>query len=273
MSKHLERNETGKPGSSPVATAIVSGLIGGLVGGVLATWLLRKSGWAEPAATGSVLEGALVRKNSHASPEVRLRREQTTFLTALRSDEALGGRDPRMLEDAFARVADAPSMRAFGWLIEAGDAWITARQSTAALRTFTRAREVAERRAAADSSSGEWEHALSVSHQRIGDTLTAQGRLNEALESYQAGLQIARKLALAVPSNTEWQIGLAILYVKLGMLEAPASSKALRREHLLCAEQLVEQLQGAHRLREAHQQSWPAVIRQALEELDRSPDP
>lgn len=272
MRNPVERHETGESRSSHVATAIVSGLIGGLVGGALATWLFRRSD-AEARSSGAVLEGALLIKDARSNPQQgRVRRDQANSLAVFRAAQVASRRDPWVLEEAFSRVADAPSMRAFGWLIEAGDAWITARQTSAALRTFTRAREVALRQVAANSSSREWERALSLSHERIGDTLVAQGRLDAALESYHAGLAIVRKLAAAAPSNSEWLSGLVVLHVKLGMLDAPGSSKAARREQLASAERLVEEMQESRRLREPHQQSWPAVIRKAIEELDRSPD-
>ena len=47
--------------------------------------------------------------------------------------------------------------------------------------------------------------AVSVSHDRIGDVLRAQGNLPEALQAFNASLAIADQLAKADPSNAGWQ--------------------------------------------------------------------
>jgi tetratricopeptide (TPR) repeat protein len=56
---------------------------------------------------------------------------------------------------------------------------------------------------------------LSVSYDRVGDVLVAQGNLPEALKSYRDGLAIADRLAKADPGNAGWQRDLSVSYAKL----------------------------------------------------------
>jgi hypothetical protein len=66
-----------------------------------------------------------------------------------------------------------------------------------ALESFRASLSIAERLAKADPGNAEWQRDLSVSHERIGDGLRAQGDLSAALESYKADLAIAERLAMA----------------------------------------------------------------------------
>ncbi|MBN1418982.1 MAG: tetratricopeptide repeat protein, partial [Planctomycetes bacterium] len=67
----------------------------------------------------------------------------------------------------------------------------------------------------ADPSNSSWQRDLSVSHERIGDVLTAQGSLAGALDAYHQALAIRKRLADADPSNSEWQRDLSVSYWKL----------------------------------------------------------
>jgi hypothetical protein len=60
-----------------------------------------------------------------------------------------------------------------------------------------------------------WQHDLSVSHDRVGDLLAAQHRLQEALKSYRDGLAIRLQLANADPANTGAQFDLVVSNWKL----------------------------------------------------------
>lgn len=75
-----------------------------------------------------------------------------------------------------------------------------------------------ERRAQADPSNVGWQRDLSVSHDRIGDSLAAQGRGDDALSAYRKALAIRERLAAADPSNAEWQRDLIVSHVKLAQL-------------------------------------------------------
>jgi tetratricopeptide (TPR) repeat protein len=64
--------------------------------------------------------------------------------------------------------------------------------------------------------SAGWQRDLSVSYNKIGDVLVAQGNLPEALKSYRDELAIADRLAKADPGNAGWQRDLSVSYNKLG---------------------------------------------------------
>src|SRR6266446_5713853 len=70
--------------------------------------------------------------------------------------------------------------------------------------------------AAADRSNMQWQRDLSVSYDKVGDVLMAQGRLDEALKAYRDGLAIREHLAATDGSNTPWQRDLSVSYNKVG---------------------------------------------------------
>ena len=74
---------------------------------------------------------------------------------------------------------------------------------------------VAERLAAADPSNAGWQRDLSVSHNKIGDVLRAQGDLAGALKAYRESLAVAERLAAADPSNAGWQRDLFVIYWRM----------------------------------------------------------
>ena len=61
-----------------------------------------------------------------------------------------------------------------------------------------------------------WQRDLSVSHEKIGDVLVAQGDLPGALESYRARHAIAERLAKSDPGNAGWQRDLSVSHNKIG---------------------------------------------------------
>ena len=63
-----------------------------------------------------------------------------------------------------------------------------------------------------------WQRDLTVSYDRIGDVLVAQGNLPEALKAYRDGLAISDRLAKSDPGNAGWQRDLAVSYAKLGAI-------------------------------------------------------
>jgi len=56
-----------------------------------------------------------------------------------------------------------------------------------------------------DSGNADWQRDLSVSYNRVGGVLNAQGDLAGALKSYRDSLAIREKLANQDPSNVEWR--------------------------------------------------------------------
>src|SRR5205823_3149240 len=86
--------------------------------------------------------------------------------------------------------------------------------------------DIRERLAAADRSNTQWQRDLSISDEKVGDMLNAQGKLDEALKSYRDSLVIRERLAAADRSNTEWQRDLSI-YVRQsrGRVGGPRQTK------------------------------------------------
>ena len=74
----------------------------------------------------------------------------------------------------------------------------------------------ADRLARADPENAVSHHNLSLSYNRVGDVLMAQGNLAEALKSYQEGLAVADRLAKSDPENVGWQRDVSISYRKIG---------------------------------------------------------
>jgi hypothetical protein len=74
---------------------------------------------------------------------------------------------------------------------------------------------VAVRLAAADPSNAGWQRDLSVSQERIGNVLRAQGDLAGALRAYRESLAVRARLAAADPSNAVWQRDLFTIYWRM----------------------------------------------------------
>ncbi len=75
---------------------------------------------------------------------------------------------------------------------------------------------IAEGLAKSDPANTEWQRDLSVSQEKIGNVLVAQGDGPGALAGYQAGLAIREGLAKRDPANTEWQRDLFVSKAKIG---------------------------------------------------------
>jgi tetratricopeptide (TPR) repeat protein len=93
-----------------------------------------------------------------------------------------------------------------------------------------------------DQGNAGWQRNLSVSHDRVGDVLVAQGKLPESLKSYRDGLAIRERLASAAPDNTDWQRDLSLSHEKIGDVLAvqgklPEALKSFR-DQLSIAERL-----------------------------------
>src|SRR5579872_4044624 len=68
----------------------------------------------------------------------------------------------------------------------------------------------------ADPGNAGWQRALSVSYDRVGDVLVAQGNLPEALKFFRDGLAIRDRLVRADPNNAAWQRDLSVSYDRVG---------------------------------------------------------
>jgi tetratricopeptide (TPR) repeat protein len=101
---------------------------------------------------------------------------------------------------------------------------------TCALKSFRDGLAIAEQLAQADPGNAGWQRDLSVSFDRVGDVLVAQGNLPEALKSLRDGLAIRDRLAQADPGNAGWQRDLAVSNERIGDMERrldhPAEARA-----------------------------------------------
>ena len=77
-------------------------------------------------------------------------------------------------------------------------------------------RSALERLGQSDPSNAVWQRDLSVSHNRVGDVLRAQGNLVEALDAYRESMAVAECLAQSDPSNAVWQNDLSVSHNRIG---------------------------------------------------------
>ena len=115
-----------------------------------------------------------------------------------------------------------------------------------------------------DPTNTEWQCDLSVSHDRIGDVLVANGDGPGALAAYQAGLAIAEGLAKRDPANTQWQVDVAVSCAKLGSLDSLVTMQQ-RKEYLSRGLKLLSALKQAGRLHA--NQDWTGWFDSALRSL------
>ena len=91
-----------------------------------------------------------------------------------------------------------------------------------------------DRLAKADPGNAGWQRDLSVSQEKIGDVLRAQGNLPAALEAYRASLAIRDRLAKADPGDAGWQHDVALSLQRMGLVasqqrQRETAVKAYRR--------------------------------------------
>ena len=73
-----------------------------------------------------------------------------------------------------------------------------------------------ERLAKADPGNAGWQRDLSVSYNKVGDVLVAQGNLPRRSKPIATACAIAERLAKADPGNAGWQRDLSVSYDKVG---------------------------------------------------------
>ena len=101
-----------------------------------------------------------------------------------------------------------------------------------ALKGYRAAHGFLEQRARALPHDLDRQRDLSVSHNKIGDVLVAEGKLEEARKAYEAGLGIAKRLAKADPKNSEWQRDLSVSHNRIGdVLVAEGKLAEARKAH------------------------------------------
>ena len=74
-----------------------------------------------------------------------------------------------------------------------------------ALEAYQQSLKIQQTLAEQDKTNSGWQRDLSVSYNKVGDVLVAQGKLQEALDAYQQKLTIDKKLASQDPTNAVWQ--------------------------------------------------------------------
>lgn len=89
-----------------------------------------------------------------------------------------------------------------------GDVWMIAGDTAQAATAYHAAQAAATARG--------YERGLSVSHERIGDVLVAQGDGPGALAASRTALAIAETLAARDPANAQWQRDLSVSHNKIG---------------------------------------------------------
>ena len=169
---------------------------------------------------------------------------------------ALARRDPGNTELA-ARPLDQPEQdrqRAAGRRATAG-----------ALAAYRAAWPSPRRWHARDPANTDWQRDLSVSHNKIGDVLVAQGDGPGALAAYRRDLAIAEALAARDPANTQWQTDVAVSCAKLGTLDHGQNWEA-RQRYLLRGKELLLTLQSAGRL--MANQDWIEWFNEQLATLE-----
>jgi hypothetical protein len=124
--------------------------------------------------------------------------------------------------------------------------------------------ELAAARAARDPANTEWQRDLSVSHNKIGDVLVAQGDGAGALAAYRKSLAIGEALAQRDPANTQWQVDVAVSCAKLGGLDQVGITE--RRAYLGRGLKILRTLRNAGRL--LPNQDWAEWFEKALRNLD-----
>ncbi|MGE0645457.1 MAG: DUF4062 domain-containing protein [Nitrospira sp.] len=135
-----------------------------------------------------------------------------------------------------------------------GDAW----------QEYEEAHRLAQHLTARDPANTEWQRDLSVSQNKIGDVLVAQGDGPGALTSFRKGLAIREGLAARDPANAQWQVDVAVSCAKLGTYTGLAGSE--RRSYLQRGLKIQQDLSNTNRL--APNQNWIGWFEERLAELD-----
>jgi tetratricopeptide (TPR) repeat protein len=107
-----------------------------------------------------------------------------------------------------------------------------------ALQFFRAYGAIFDRLAKADPGNAGWQRDLSVSHNKIGNVLRAQGNLPAALDAFKASLAIRDRLAKADPGNAGRQRDLSVSHDRIGdVLRAqgnlPAALDAFKASHAI----------------------------------------
>ncbi len=89
----------------------------------------------------------------------------------------------------------------------------------------------------------EFKNNLAISYEKLGQTHSSLGNLEEALQFFEKDLQLTKELYEAYPNNVEFKNGLAISYVKLATIYLNKNSGiSITKDYLKQAETLFAEL-------------------------------
>lgn len=128
-----------------------------------------------------------------------------------------------------------------------GDHYRLSGDLTAAMQSYRRAGSSAEARLKGGTHDWDAERDLSVSHEKIGNVLGAQGDGPGALAAYRKALAIREALAAHDPANTQWQRDLVVSCARLGTLDQ-VQSVEVRRGYLQRGRGILDRLNREGRL-------------------------
>lgn len=213
------------------AAAIVTLALLAVVGGFAALWLSQREAARERAIEaernyrialdGATRNVALVEKE-HEVGDISTSVAQTLLDSARDTFKGLttgAGGPAAALAQLRLFDALATSNLAIGHL----DAALEAARTETAL---------AAQLAARNPARSEWQHAVAVSHERVGDVLREERNFPAALAEYRAELAIADRLAAKDPANLTWQQDLSDAHAKVGdILYAQRDTAGAAREY------------------------------------------
>ncbi|MBS0551034.1 MAG: tetratricopeptide repeat protein [Proteobacteria bacterium] len=105
---------------------------------------------------------------------------------------------------------------AFWFYTEQGDRARSYASLVEASRDYREAHRLAKQLTDGDPANTDWRRDLSVSHNKIGNVLVAQGDGAGALAAYRKGHEIFKSLVAHDPANTGWQRDLSVSHEKIG---------------------------------------------------------
>ncbi|MDQ5768617.1 tetratricopeptide repeat protein, partial [Thiothrix subterranea] len=118
-----------------------------------------------------------------------------------------------------------------------------------------------------DPSNAGWQRDLAASLSKMGEVLTAQGKLDDAKAVFEKSRDIAQTLADNDPSNAGWQADVVVSHAKLMFIALEKGNKEDAQKHIKAALLVLEPLEKAGLLN-ASQQDWPEDMRKRLKALE-----
>ncbi len=202
--------------SVAAAAIIVLTLLGGIAG---TSWEAHRAGQQRARAERRFaqvrqlanslvfeLNGAIENLPGSTTARALLVRRASEYLDSLATEAA---DDPSLQRELSAAYVKIGNVQGNPNTANLGD-------RTGALRSYERARKIAEQLLSADAKDGKALRQLAVTLEKIGEVQAAKGALPAAVLSANRSLALFKTLAQAAPSNTNVRVSLAISHQKLG---------------------------------------------------------